>query len=82
MVQHFAEALLKGRLGPLRLLVMIEDLEGRVARGRAPGLGGADVKRVANDRVVRRLHRHARQQLGVAGQNGGQSRIDVQPGLT
>ena len=39
------------------------------------------MQRVANDRIVRRLHRHVRQKLRVAGQDRRQRRVDVEPGF-
>jgi len=51
MVQHFEQPLLKFDFGPLRLFVVVEDLEGRVTRSCSAWLQLPYVQWVADDRV-------------------------------
>ena len=59
---------------------MIEDLEGRLARGSTARFKLADVERVPDDRVVCRVDNKLGQGWGLARQDGGDGGIDVEPG--
>lgn len=68
-------------LGPLRLLVVIENLESGIARRSSAGLGLADVQRIANHRIGRERGNERRHRLRLAGQHRGKSDVDVQAGI-
>ncbi len=82
MFQHFAQMLLESCLRPLGLLVMVKDLEGRLAGGCTSGLGGANVQRVANDWIVGGVNCHARQKLGIARKDWSKGRVHIETGVT
>ena len=60
---------------------MIEDFEGCVAGGCAPGFELSNVKRVANDRVGCGFDDKTGEVWRLAGEDGSDGGVDVEPGI-